>query len=105
MPHDWKADVDRLRSTGIHLTADILAETLAKICGKPCSIRETRRRLFSVTVAALSGRPTLIDLDGKITLLTSLEDLAELLSENSLQAVLEKIRRNGPKRRRLVRPR
>lgn len=79
MPLDWKSELVRLRPLPPEKAIGHIRGILANASGGAARVKEARAKLFLISLAALRGEPTLIEIDGRLVVVMSAVDLAEII--------------------------
>lgn len=79
MPLDWKSELAGLRPLPPEESIGRIRAILANASGGAARVKEARAKLFLISLAALRGQPTLIEIDAQVVVVMSAVDLAEII--------------------------
>ena len=95
MVEGWNKTIAEAASLRRHGRGPSVGSCFLEVTGKPLSIREARRGLFSITRQALSGTPTTVAIEPEaVVVIVALSDLEEIL-EARLQTLKEDLSKAG----------
>ncbi|MCA1367198.1 hypothetical protein I6F15_07275 [Bradyrhizobium sp. BRP14] len=81
MDTSWKMVVKGLKTAVVPDREELISAALLEAAGQPVSVREARKRLLLLSIAAINGKLVLISVeDGALVCLISFADLVEVLS-------------------------
>jgi hypothetical protein len=91
---DWKMVVRGLKERGTSKARVLVEKAILEAGGVPLPLRDARRRLFILTSSASSGVPAIIEAEGGLVCLISIDDLVEIIMGRgpTLGEVMDKAR-------------
>ncbi|MBY3514195.1 hypothetical protein HFN76_18455 [Rhizobium laguerreae] len=96
---DWKPVVRGVKGTGTAEGRVLVERAILEAGGVPLRLREARRRLFLLTTSASVGRPAIVETEGGLVCVISLDDLVDVIviveSGPTLAEVMESARRSN----------
>lgn len=102
MGRDWRAEIVALRAKAGNDVVAATLQVLTNACGSALSLRQARGRLFSIAVAAGDGTPQVFALEGRHFVIISVDDLAGVICDPTLDEFFAILKSNEAKARRKI---